>query len=804
MDELPPLPNTTPPDWSLFMGSFGRIAVLASVALFAIAAIAWLLAAKNPRLERLGRWSFVGGCAGLFATFATLATLFVTNRFEFSYVWGHADKANAIPYRIAGIWSGQQGSFLLWAVCSALMGLFALRHLGAYRRWYTVVYSLFLGTLAAILAYETPFGLNMVDGKPFVPNDGVGLAPSLQNYWVVIHPPTIFFGFGSLTVLFAMAVAALAMRDYERWIPVVRPWAILSTTILGLGLCMGGFWAYETLGWGGFWMWDPVENVSFVPWCFGVALIHGVIVQASRGKWQITNLLLAGAPFLIFVYGTFLTRSGFLSDASVHSFAEMDRSALKLLIGLMGVATLGFAGLWGFRAFQNRGAASDAPEERGWGREAFYLIGIATLLMLGIATAIGMSVPLVQALRGQQARVVEEGLYHQVLAYIFIPCMLVMAVTPFVAWRGMKARELFGRLYTVLCVTVGLMGIMLSAVMFTPARGLLELQPEVTLFGSHKVNGMAWILILAGLCVFATVANVWRMAELAKFAKLGVMSYVSHIGIAVLMAGLILSRGFEQTGRAVLLPDHPTSVLNYMVSYEGMTSTIGDRNNKLLLRMRDLRRKDDKGFVARPGAYEVVSGNGQTSFMVWPHIQRAPLMDVYVAVGQPQMQSSNEFTLKPGESARFGDLALTYQEMDRTGDFGQLGTTFGARVKVVNGDETRIIRPHMEIGGESGTIPHSDAITEDLNLVMIAMDAANKSVTFRIDTSQFSFPIEVYHKPMTIFVWLGTGIVTIAGLLAAFYRRMPRPKEGSEPSAPMSDISDHEPELVGASAGEPK
>src|SRR5262249_32064476 len=162
------------------------------------------------------------------------------------------------------------------------------RFSGMYRRWFTVSASVFLATVAGILCYETPFNVlpeAIAHGKTFVSEHGGGMTPSLQNYWVVIHPPTIFSGFGTLAIFFAMAGAALLEKNAQDWIKIIRPWALLSIAILGVGICMGGLWAYETQGWGGFWAWDPVENASFIPWLFMVVLAHGIIVQTTRNKW---------------------------------------------------------------------------------------------------------------------------------------------------------------------------------------------------------------------------------------------------------------------------------------------------------------------------------------------------------------------------------------------------------------------------------------------------------------------------------------------------------------------------------------
>ncbi len=774
MNDLNPADLVSPPSWALQLGELGRILVLAAAALFALSAISWLFSKRSPALERAGKLSFGAACCSVLGAFVSLVILFANNRFEFEYVFGHADSHNALAYRIAGIWSGQEGSFLLWATCSAIFALFTVGNTGIYRRWYSITFAFFLGGIASILAFESPFKLNLFEGRPFVPEDGLGLAPSLQNYWVIIHPPTIFLGFGSLTALFALAFAALAVKDYEGWVPIVRPWAIVSASLVGLGLCMGGFWAYETLGWGGFWMWDPVENVSFVPWCFTIALIHGIIVQAARKKWQQTNLLLGALPFVVFIYGTFLTRSGLLSDASVHSFAEMDRSALKLLIVLMAGTTFGFAGLWGFRAFQGRKTAPVAETGAGLKREAFYIVGIGTMLLMGIATAIGMSVPLVQALKGEKPRVVEEALYHQVLPFVFIPLMLLMAVTPFVSWRGMTPKAFWSKVYTVFCITVGLTGLVLFLAVITPIGKTLNLSSTVNMLGRFEVRGLPWLMFLVGICIFPFVGNVMRIAELFKGSKMGTMPFVTHIGVAMLMAGLIISRGFEQKAQSVVMKDRPGRLMNYEVRYAGMTSNENDRNNQLKLDIYNPHAKGAPLFTATPGLYKVKMADGQESTMVWPHIERGWLMDTYVSLGQPQTDATQDVELKPGETTQFGGLGLTYVKMTRKGQFGQPGTRFGALVKISAKGQSTTINPEMEIveGGE--TVFHPAKLGENMELAMAGMNAANKSVTLRVQFMTPIYPIEIYHKPMTILVWLGTGIMTLAGFASAFYRRSRR------------------------------
>ncbi|MCW5941244.1 MAG: cytochrome c biogenesis protein CcsA [Fimbriimonadaceae bacterium] len=763
-DKIPVLPS--PPDWSLMVGSLGRFCVWFGVVAFIVAIVVWGFGEKSPKLRTVAIGSFVVGCLSLFGAFASLAVLFAENRFEFAYVWGHADTKNALQYRIAGIWSGQEGSFLLWGCCAAIFGLLTVHRTGAYRRWYTIGYSAFLGSICGILSYETPFNLNLLDGKPIVPEEGVGLAPSLQNYWVTIHPPTIFLGFGSLTVLFCLAFAALATKDLKGWVPIVRPWALVSLAVLGLGLCMGGFWAYETLGWGGFWMWDPVENVSFVPWVLCAAFIHGLMVQTTKNKWIFSNLIMGAVPFLAFVYGTFLTRSGFLADTSVHSFAEMNSTALKVLLGLLVTYAAGFTGLWLWRMVQARGESAPAEPAKGLHREGFFRWGSVLLAGIGLATAIGMSVPFFMAVAGRPPKVVAEEVYHQILPFLFLPLILAMAAGPFVSWRGEPTSSVLKKLYGAFCVSFGMVGMTMMLVTMTPLRNQLAIGGIMNFPMGQRVYALPWMLILIGLCYFAIVANVIKIAELWRRSKLGTMSYLTHFGVAVLMLGLIVSRGFETKTDLFVQEGTPGQGLGYTVTYKGQTSNLKDRDNKVLLEVAG----QGHTFTARPGLYYVTAADGAENPMVWPHIERYPFHDVYLALHPRQTEATDTVALHPGESFRFDRYTFTYESPTRQGEPGMAGTQFGAKVTVHDGHGHTTVTPGMRLAaGGPEKVPAP--IGNGLYLTMEGMDVSAGSVTFQVHFTNPIYPIEMFYKPMTILVWLGTGIMTLAGLAAAYYRR---------------------------------
>lgn len=780
---------TSLPAWSQATGTAGSVAIWLALVCFALAAGLQLFGHASDRSRRIAQLSFTLGCAGFLAAFVALASLFIGNQYGYNYVFRHSALDHEFKYKLAGVWSGQEGSFLLWGVTSAIFGLFAVRKTGADRRWFTVIYSLFLAALAGILSYESPFAL--VPGLaqlPGLPPDGRGLHPSLLNYWVTIHPPTIFCGFGSLTILFAWAMSALIRRDYTDWVDGVRPWAILSVTLLGVGLCMGGFWAYETLGWGGFWMWDPVENTSFVPWVFGAALLHGIFIQKARGTWKIANAVLACLPFLSFLYGTFLTRSGFLGDTSVHSFAEMDRSALRILIGLGGVAIVGFL-VFLIRAWRQPPAASPAPTDSWMNRAAMYTSGVWILLAMGVITGVGMSVPLIQSLASQKPKMVEEHLYHMVLAWPFPFLMLLIAVAPFVSWRGTSAKELFGKLANCLAVSIGVVGFLLLWLKSGKWGQPADLDAKVQFPAGIEVSAVFWVLFLTWLCLFAVTTNGLRLIQSFRRAKGSLGAFVTHVGVAMTMLGLIFSRGFEQKEMIVVHDAKAPSAFGSLIELKGPTSLFTDRKNKIEMQVTG----PGGTFVARPGLYYTIGNDGDPAPISWPHIQRHPLYDMYFTVYEMVYEATEPATFSVGRTMAFEGMTITYEGLKTAGQAGMAGATFTADLKVVDGENEIRVAPSIMIAGE-GEIKSTDARLNDDYIVRLErIDAADKSAIISIRYAQPAYPVEVFYKPLTSLVWLGVGIMTLGGFLAAWSRRRIRPDAASpEPTqdapAPTAEV----------------
>ena len=284
-----------------------------------------------------GALSFARRGYGFFAlsvVFAALILLLCLARrdFRIEYVYQYSGLELPFHFQLSAFWAGQKGSFLIWLVWGALLGLPLSRSAGRDEAPVMGVYLLTLFGLLFIMVRENPF-IMLPEARP----DGAGLNPLLQDDWMVIHPPVMFIGYAAGAIPLAFAWAGMWQRDTSRWAARAFPWTLAGFMVLGAAILMGGYWAYRTLGWGGYWGWDPVENASLIPWLIGVVLIHGLYLERTKKRYRKLNLVLACLLYLSVLYGTFLTRSGVLADFSVHSFVDLGISKwLVLWMGFFG------------------------------------------------------------------------------------------------------------------------------------------------------------------------------------------------------------------------------------------------------------------------------------------------------------------------------------------------------------------------------------------------------------------------------------------------------------------------------------
>ncbi len=340
---------------NLLIGNIGHFLVVLAFCSAILSAVAYFFSTNNADdtgWKKLARVSFWVHAIAVIGVFTTLFTLIYGHYFEYQYAWQHSSKSLPWYYMLSCFWEGQEGSFLLWLFWNAVIGILLIFTVKSWESPVLAVICLTQIVLSSMLLgldvgeiYKigsSPFSLlreKMALNAPIfrTPDylkqivDGKGLNPLLQNYWMVIHPPTLFFGFATSIIPFAFAIAGLWTGKYKEWLKPALPWTLVSVMVLGTGIIMGGFWAYESLSFGGYWAWDPVENASLVPWLLLIATVHLMLIYKSTGTSIILTYLFSIASFMLVLYATFLTRSGILGDSSVHSFTDLGLSGQLMI-----------------------------------------------------------------------------------------------------------------------------------------------------------------------------------------------------------------------------------------------------------------------------------------------------------------------------------------------------------------------------------------------------------------------------------------------------------------------------------------
>jgi cytochrome c-type biogenesis protein CcmF len=541
------------------MPELGRAALVVAFGLLLYAAVAGAVAAVRGRrrlLESARNALFAAFGAVAVAAIVLLAAL-ADNDFSLTYVADHTSIELPLGYTLAAFWSGQEGSLLLWLLVLTGMGAAAVALNGRLTRdvlpWTVSI----LAAVASFFAF-----LLVVVASPFAtaaaPADGAGLNPSLQNPYMMAHPPLLYLGFVGLTIPFAFAMAALASKRMdERWIIATRRWTLGSWTFLGFAILLGAKWAYEEVGWGGWYAWDPVENAALMPWLVATAFLHSVMVQEKKNMLRVWNVVLVTGAFALSLFGTFLTRSGVIN--SIHSFTQSSIGAWFL--AFIAVVVAASVALILVRLPLLR---STTRLESLVSREAAFLYNNLFLVALALTILWGVVFPLVsEAVRGVALTV--GAPYYNFFAIAFgLPLVLLMGIGPLVAWRRASLRAL-GRSLVWPAGVALVAGIVLALVgagsnpaalvgytfaAFVLAAIVLEFVRGTR--ARRAIAGESWPAAFAGL--------VGRNRR-----RYG--GYVVHAAIVVLLIGAAGIGGFGTTSEAKLAPGQSIRAGDYALTY---------------------------------------------------------------------------------------------------------------------------------------------------------------------------------------------------------------------------------------------
>ncbi len=542
------------------------IGLALAVSLYAAFAALWAIR-KGERSWQSSARNAIYSAAGLLGgALVLLLAAFLTNQFQVRYVAENSSRSLPLYLKVSAVWAGQDGSLLLWAFIQAMFTAVAVaRPVGrAYRLlpWATV----FLNVITAFFA-----GVTLLASNPFTPSpspvaDGMGMNPLLRHPGMIFHPPAMYLGYVGVAVPFAFALSALVTRRLEDWPSVARRWILVAWLFLGMGLLLGMRWAYDVLGWGGYWGWDPVENAGLMPWLTITALLHGVVMQEQRGGFRRWNLGLVLLSFVLVLFGTFTTRSGMIQ--SVHAFSNSDLGLYFL--GAIVVAALFAVGLMVYR---HADLGDSHPVEGLLSRDGFFLLTLMLLVTITGSVFVGSVLPTLTAVFGGQQFEAGPEWFDRVTGPQFALLVLLMGVCPLLGRASAALERLKARSWPGLLSGLLFLGLALMAGFTDPA----------------SLVGFVIIGLAGGTAVAEYVRDAASRSRRQQVAfpvalwqlfgrnrrKYG--GYLVHIGVVLLGLGIIGTRMYAFETTVSLTPGESADVLGYAISYDDFVQEmVGD------------------------------------------------------------------------------------------------------------------------------------------------------------------------------------------------------------------------------------
>ncbi len=613
------------------MPSLGTFILLAAFVMGAYAAAASVVGARrrSRRLIESGLGAFYLVTALMVLASGIIVHAFVTNNYAIKYVQRYSDMAQPLAYKLASYWGGLDGSILFWVFLLSVFGAIAV-HSNRERQRELIPY-----VVATIAIVEMFFlFLMVIHNNPFetylteTHADGAGLNPLLQNFYMAIHPPALYIGFVGMTIPFAFGMAAL-ITGYldDSWLRAVRRWTMISWFALSFGLVLGMLWAYEELGWGGYWGWDPVENAGLLPWFTATAFLHSVMVQERRGMLRVWNVSLVIVTFFLTIFGTFMTRSGVVQ--SVHAFGE-DRE-LALMFTVFMVLMLGVS--FGYVIYRLPLLKSRHELDSWVSKEAAFLANNWVLLFSAFFVLFATMFPTISEALMNQRLTVGPPFFNKWMAPIGLILLILTGVGPLLAWRKSTVRNLREQFLwpVVSAVVVG------GAVVALGVR--------------------VWS---SGLCfalsafVFGTIAQeFWRGARVRQggtgtdvlTALVGLVArsrrryggYVIHLGIVLMFLGFA-GEGFKTEEQVLMKPGQQTTLRGYTVRYDGIRIT-DDGQKQMVTGHVTLFRDGKQVGAMEPGRHFFRKREEEPTTEV--AIRRGFAEDVYIVLAGYDMQTQS-------------------------------------------------------------------------------------------------------------------------------------------------------------------
>ncbi len=681
------------------------------------------------------------------------------HEFIFSYVARYSSRDMPLIYQISAFWAGQEGSFLLWVFLGAWLGLLLCFTAGRQEPRVMLVYNLNNLFLMILLIKQSPFHMASV-----APVDGNGMNILLQDPWMAIHPPIVFLGYAAYAIPFAYATAALWDRDYDGWIKPGLPWAIFAYVTLGAGIIIGGFWSYKVLGWGGYWGWDPVENASLLPWLAGTALVHGMILQNTKGHLRKTNFFLVTFSFLLVIYCTFLTRSGILADFSVHSFVDLGITGLLVLF--MAVFIVLSFGLMAIRWMD-----LPVPVNKKifyFSRESGFIAAIVLLCLSCLVTGLGTSAPLITRMMAQAAKV-STDFYVQTNLPLAILLLALLSFVPLMAFGRNTPSQLIRKLpWAAVGVVIALVVTVWHGI--SDIRGLLIAIPA---------GGTT------GLNLALTASLMRRRFVLSSGALV-------HLGVGLMFLGIIASSLYDRSEKERFYQGVATPAFGYEITLATPRVLGHGKGERLELPLEI--KKGEKRFIVRPDIYVEHKAGGQPQRFVHPYIKRGIISDLYISPidydSGKKRPPSNQIVIQKGQTIHRDPYTITFSDYDIQSGMGQGGSTgvsVGARLEVVYKKEKPVsLVPVFKMGSsKDSNRPVRLPGDETAFVSLIRINADDKTVTLLYDgpkgeplekqqdaeKPKASVILDVSLKPGMTLLWVGTFLMLFGGVVGIVRRR---------------------------------
>lgn len=764
----------------------GTFLIVTAIAMALLATGSYVVVPRGNRAAlSYGRFGVYASLSAVLMAWTLLISLFLARRFDIEYVNNYSSRDLDFFFSIAASWAGQPGSFLIWALWGSIASVLLIRRTRHFEPYVLAVVMLVQAVLLIFVLALNPFKplVDATTGLPLTPTDGRGLNPLLHNFWMIIHPPVMFMGYALSAVPFAFAISALIRRDYDTWVIRALPWTIAAWGFLGLALLLGGYWAYETLGWGGYWGWDPVENSSLVPWLILTALMHGMVLQRSQGALRKANLVMALSVYMLVFYATFLTRSGVYANFSVHSFV-----AEGIFEGLVAFQTALVAIPTGILLWRWRDIPSRPLSDRFFSRDSFFVLSIIALAVTALVVGVGTSMPVISAIPGvghtlqrwlgavfelddgtlmnPQARPFEDGrfslapsFYQQTTPPLGLVIIVLMTIGPLLGWRDTNMRHLLRALRW-------------------PAIAAVAAAIAAMIIGVRDLLALGYV---AG-AVFAVGTNLVMLVRTLRGGWLRIGGYLSHVGVAVMLIGVVASSAYATPEtRLTLAPGESAKLFGYEFIFNGYKL---DEQRRGVL---DFTVSDGRTtFSARPYLYE----NRQMGMtMTTPSIHSFFWHDLYISpAGYDPERDEARPVLSQNDTVTMGPYTLTFLgfNIDREAMMAGSGDLrVGAKVKVLYEGTAYELEPYVQVVTDpSSGEQRLEYVAAELpggngrQLILASLDPSTRRVMLQgsgpglddLPTTPAKGVIAVSVKPLVVLVWIGVGIGILGGFIALLRR----------------------------------